>query len=385
MKEPKMDPLRLKQMCKMQIEVLHPDYEVVEIVPGGEFLYDPQVFWDWKPDCAWGQPEGSILISDIGGQQQPGWDPAMGHGALYRLHADNRLETIMAPGVGRQAGVFRPIIAPEGWGDWGGHIFFCSQIIPGRRGAVVDHMIYRLGPGDDKPHPVGVPPRSGSHGDGISGALLPGVFGRPGTPEEGLLLFFSMHNTTIYALRPDLSIEPWIVLDGVNGNPGPVMPYRLYYADPEIVGEENVLVIDGKWGASFGGESTHDYTPGQFRVVGKTVLPDPIPELEGGPCLRAPEGFGPLAGQCFRPENHGFISSVHWTEAEPEALPYSAEIVRRDADGKEYVFAINLQAGQNLIGFTNNRMIITNLRHSYSSGNFHEPDGSIYAIQYKGA
>ncbi|RJG00651.1 hypothetical protein D3878_02850 [Noviherbaspirillum sedimenti] len=383
MTEPMMDPVRLKQMCAMRVEVLDPDYEVVEIVAGGEFLYDPQVFWDWKPDNAWGKPEGSILISDIGGQQQPGWDPAMGHGALYRLHADNRLETIMAPGAGRQAGVFRPIIAPEGWGDWGGHIFFCSQIIPGRRGAVVDHMIYRLGPGDDKPHGFGIPPRAGSLGGGISGALMPGVFGRPGTPEEGLLLIISMHNCTIYAVRPDATIEPWIVMDGVNG-PGPLMPYRLYYADPEIAGEPNMLVVEGSWGTHFGVQN-RTYKPGHYRVVGRTVEPESVAALSGGMGHRAPAGFGHYAGQMFRPENHGFISSVHWTAAEPQALPYSAEIIRRDADGKEHVFATNLQAGQNLLGFTNNRLIITNVRHSYSSGNFHEPDGSIYAIQYKGA
>jgi hypothetical protein len=92
-----------------------------------------------------------------------------------------------------------------------------------------------------------------------------------------------------------------------------------------------------------------------------------------------------LAGDSFRPENNGFISSVHWTEGDAaRPLPYSSEIRRRDADGQEHVFASNLQAGQNLIGFCGNRMIVTNMGHSYSSGNFKHADGTMFAIRYKG-
>ncbi len=372
----------LKAMTEMRLQVHDPRYEAVEIVGAGEYLYDPQVFWDWNPDNVWATTPGSILISDIGGQPQPGWDPAMGHGAIYRLHADNRMETVMAPGDGRQAGVFRPMIAPAGWGDWGGHIFFCSQIVPGRRGAVMDHMVYRLAPGESRPHGFAIPPRSGTSGNGVSGALLPGVFGRPGTPEEGLFLFFSMHNCTVYAARPDGSVEPWIVMDGVNG-PGPLMAYRLFYAPESVVGEPDMLLIEGTWGTHFG-EQKHRFAPSHYRVVGRKVEPESVKAMAGGPGPIAPAAFGPFAGQMFRTEHNGFISSVHWTKGSRQALPYSDTIMRRDADGTEHMFASGIQAGQNLIGFAGDRMLITNLRHSYSSGDFHEPDGSLYAIRFKG-
>jgi hypothetical protein len=305
----------------------------------------------------------------------------MGHGALYRLHADNRFETIMAPGRGRQAGIFRPIIAPAGWGDWGGHIFFGSQIVPGRSGAVLDHMLYRLAPGESTPHPFAIFPRAGVRGDGISGALLPGVFGRPGTSEEGLLLVHSLHNCVIYAVRPDGSVTPWIIMDGVNG-PGPVMPYRLFYAPEFLVAERNFLVIEGQWGTSFGDQIRDKFTSGHFHVVGRTVNPDPVASLNGGIGPVAPEAFGPFAGQMFRTQDAGFLSAIHWTPAERKPLPYTTSIVRREADGSVHTFASQLQAGQNLIGFTANRMIITNLRHSYSTGDYHEPDGSIYEIRF---
>jgi len=303
----------LKRANPMRLEIHDPRFVAEEIIGPGENLYDPQVFWNWQPESNWGGEPDSILVSDIGGQKQPGWDPTMGHGALYRLHADNRLETIMAPGHGRQAGVFRPTIAPQGWGDWGGHIFFCSQIVPGRKGAVMDHMVYRLAPGETTPHPFAIPPRAGVQGGGMSGALLTGVFGRKGTPEAGLLLIHSNFNCTIYAVDPDGSVDPWIIMDGVNG-PGPLMPYRLYYAPESIVGERDMLVVEGPWGRK---RSDHpSYEPGYFRIKGQTLEPTSIEVLKGGSWPFAPEGFGPFAGQIFRPDHGGYLASLYWEEAE---------------------------------------------------------------------
>lgn len=378
----KFDAATLQEITKLKVELHDDRYEIEPIVGGGYFLYDPQVFWDWDSGYKgpWAGPDGSILISEIGGQPQPTTDWRMGHGGLYRLHADNHFETLMAPGSGRQCGVFRPMIAPPEWGQYSGHMFFCSQIAPHRRGAVMDHLVYRLAPGDDKPEVFCIPPRSGTRGGGVSGALLPGVFGRPGTPEAGLFLFFSMHNCTVYAARPDGSVEPYIVLDGQQS----VMPYRLFYADNALVGEKNMLVVAGKWGSAFGEQSTR-FEPGHYRINARTVDPQNIKALAGGPGHRAPKSFGPLAGDSFRPENNGFISSVHWTEGDvAQPLPYTSEIRRRDADGREHVFASKLQAGQNLIGFCGNRMIVTNMGHSYSTGNFKYPDGTVFAIRFKG-
>lgn len=387
MNKPHNGAIELAKLTNFKVELHDERYEFEPIVTGGDFLYDPQVFWNWADDGAhssWTGADGSILISDIGGQREPGVNWNLGHGGLFRLHADNTWETIVPHGQGHQAGVFRPIVAPEGWGNFGGHIFFGSQIVPHRRGALFDHMVYRLAPGDNTPNAFAIPPRSGKAGDGISGAMLMGVFGREGTLEEGLLLFFCMHNATIYAARPDGSVERYIVMDGADGNSGPLMPYRLFYADPQIVGEENVLVIEGKWNTNFGGEASHSFEPRHYRVEGRKVYPEVIKCLAGGAGLRAPAAFGPFGGDSFRPENNGFISSVHWTEGDDtKALPYTTEIFRRDADGREHLFASNIQAGQNLIGFAGDRMIVTNIGHSYSSGNFKEPDGTVFAIRPK--
>jgi len=287
----------------------------------------------------------------------------------------------VAHGSGRHGGVFRPTIAPKDWGDFGNHIFFGSQIVPHRRGALFDHVIYSLAPGENTPRAFAIPPRVGEGESSISGALVPGVFGRKGTAEEGLFLFFSMHNMTIYAARPDGSVEPYIILDGKEGRPGPCMPYRVYYADPALVGSENVLLVEGKWNSNFGGESGHVFRVASYRIHGREVDPTPVEALAGGPGFRAPSGFGAFAGDSFRPENNGYMSSINWTEGDASvSLPYTTEIIRRDRDGRETVFASKLQAGQNLIGFAGDRLIVSNMGHSYSSGNFKYPDGSIFAI-----
>lgn len=66
-----------------------------------------------------------------------------------------------------------------------------------------------------------------------------------------------------------------------------------------------------------------------------------------------------------------------------QPLLYSASIMRRDADGKEHVFVSYVQAGQNLIAFACDRMIVSNMGHSYSSGNFKNSDGEVFAVQPK--
>lgn len=380
-------PEELAAITEFKVQLHDDRYEFEAISTGGNFLYDPQVFWNWCGDGAnsqWAGPEGSLLISDIGGQRSPDLDWDIGHGALFRLLADNSWETIMPPGKGQQAGVFRPTIAPENWGDYGGHIFFGSQIVPHRRGALFDHILYSLAPGHEVPSAFAIPPRVGDGDRGISGALVPGCFGREGTPEEGLFLFFSMHNMTIYAARPDGCVEPYIRMDGCDGRPGPCMPYRVFYGDPAIVGAEDVLLVEGKWNSHFGGERGHVFRVASYRIQGREVDPAPVEALAGGPGFRAPAAFGALAGDSFRPENNGYMSSINWTKGDASAeLPYTTQIIRRDKHGREHVFASQIQAGQNLIAFTGDRLIVSNIGHSYSSGDFKYPDGSLFAIRPK--
>jgi hypothetical protein len=72
------------------------------------------------------------------------------------------------------------------------------------------------------------------------------------------------------------------------------------------------------------------------------------------------------------------------TPAGEAELPYDERIMRIDHQGHHHVFADNLQSGWNEIRFSGERMLLSSLRKSFSSGQYHEPDGSIHEIRFAG-
>jgi hypothetical protein len=65
-------------------------------------------------------------------------------------------------------------------------------------------------------------------------------------------------------------------------------------------------------------------------------------------------------------------------------LPYDAGIVRFDSVGTTHVFADQLQSGAPAVIFQEDRMLVSVVRKSYSTGEYHLPDGSLYEIIYTG-
>jgi len=65
-------------------------------------------------------------------------------------------------------------------------------------------------------------------------------------------------------------------------------------------------------------------------------------------------------------------------------LPYDSEIIRIDEKGERHVFARNLQAGYPGLLFQGDRLLVCRIGKSYSAGDYHYPDGSIYEIVYTG-
>jgi hypothetical protein len=100
----------------------------------------------------------------------------------------------------------------------------------------------------------------------------------------------------------------------------------------------------------------------------------------------APSEFGPLGGRrfiCRSGTGNGTNNSSQMNTG-VGVLPYDAEIVWYDDDGRAHVFASQLQTGSPSLIFQGNRMIVATVRMSYSTGQFHYPDGSIYEIVYSG-
>ena len=58
--------------------------------------------------------------------------------------------------------------------------------------------------------------------------------------------------------------------------------------------------------------------------------------------------------------------------------------MRTDSDGKPHVFADNFQGSSTLLVFDRTRLLMSFVGKSYSTGEYHHPDGSIYEIRYTG-
>jgi len=364
---------QIRRDCEFRLRLVDGGYTAREVIPPGDELYDPQV--------RWAEEDGSVVISDIGGQAEPGWDPEAGHGAIYRLRPDDSLATIVPKGMDGAAAPLRPMLAPRNFGAYGGHIFFVAQQHPGKGGAHKNHCVYRVGPGESKPVVFGRYPSSGTIGDGIAGAGMPGAFGREGSPDDGYFYCQSLMNCTIYRLDTSGGIEPYLVM----GPPlldRPCMPLFVEYA-PDYgpfapwAGE---LVVTSRT------TSYLDSAPARTDVHlfwldrnGPRVepLPESLPRI--GPI--APAEFGPFGGQMFTVDE-GSTNMLHTDidKSNAAALPYDGRILRVAPDGSVHTFADRIQGGSTTIVFSGSRMVIGSVRKSYSSGEYHEPDGSIYEI-----
>jgi hypothetical protein len=115
--------------------------------------------------------------------------------------------------------------------------------------------------------------------------------------------------------------------------------------------------------------------------VDPTPLPDdrvPAP-IEA---VVAPREFGPFAGELFWVDEGG-VDLNHVTMFDAP-LPYNAKLMRTDRQGKHHVFADTFQGSSTLLVFDKNRLIMSVLGKSYSTGDYHHPDGTIYEVSYTG-
>jgi len=369
----------LRDWCEPKVQVLEPGFAVREIIAPGDVLYDVQVFH--------AERDGSVLLGDIGGQPERGWDPTRGHGAIFRLRTDDELEPVMPVGKIGEAMVLCPLVAPDHFGTFGGDIMFVGQANPGRAGATRQHLVFRLPSGSDTPEVFAEPPHAGTAGDGVPGAMVTGVFGRPGTPHAGSFFVLSLMNRTIYRVGSDRSCEVFQTLDADVMDGRAVMPLMLFYATSHWGDLEGELILGGIPDTNFTQDAGKGLDLHYWRVsddrVEPAMLPDKVWGLTPGVVPVAPSGFGPFGGDAFV-SDEGSTNQMHVTIMPEGPLPYDAKIVRVDQDGRPHDFAVGFQGGAGSIVFAGDRLIYGQMRRSYSTGDYHEPDSSIYEIVYVG-
>ncbi len=367
-------PDDVRSDCEFRLRVVEPGFSTGEVIAAGTTLYDPMV--------GWFDPDGSMVFSDHGPQKEPGWDPAKGHGGIHRLYPDDHVEVVLP--VGSYDGMpFNIRRAPAWFGDWEGQIFFTSQSVAGRQGARSQHDIYRMAIGDSAPTRFAEIPRAGRINDGVPGALMIGGFGRKGTTEEGYYICNSMVNGVVYRIPPDGKAEPWIILDQP-AVPAPIQPYFISYAGPSWGSLEGKLLLAGRPGSNYTDDAPADHDLDYWVIDDGRVTSEPVHHEDMGLGMAevAPPEFGPFGGHTFW-VHHGSLNLMHVTKSPPSGpLKYDCKIFRIDLDGNTHLFADGIQGGWNEIRFDGPRLLMSLLRRSYSTGEYHEPDGSIYEIRY---
>jgi hypothetical protein len=253
-----------------------------------------------------------------------------------------------------------------------------------------------------------VVPDAGTLNGGKAGALVSPGWGLDGTREEGYLFVVSMFNCTMYRLDKYRGIWPWVIGDGEHGTPQ-FMPREVFRAPASWGRYEGELIVSGVLDHHFGtaapqpGEPPLVERPLRFKVtdngdsrvasleVVDEALPIPVSPNFGSadwvikPVSDrvAPAGFGSFGGHTFR-TTLGSVNLMQTTMMPDGPLPYDAQILTVDADGNEHVFADKLQAGYASLIFQGDRMLLGCIGKSYSTGDFHYPDGSLYEITYVG-
>ena len=199
----------------------------------------------------------------------------------------------------------------------------------------------------------------------------------------------SMMNCTIYTVGNKGRIEPWVTL-APPVTPAPMMPLDIQVA-PEWWGEyAGEYIVLGKMGASYIDDV--DFQAAEkprwlHYHMGRDGRIDPVPIPEAKvPALidavRAPEGFGPFGGDLFWVDEGGVDLNHVTTWDDP--VPHAGKVLRTDKQGKVHVFADQLQGSSTMLAFRDNALVMSVLGKSYSTWEYHHPDGSIYEIAWTG-
>jgi hypothetical protein len=373
----KLDYGWLQKEREFRLRPLEKGYSVREVIPAGDQLYDPQF--------GWLEADGSLIFSDIGGQERHGWEPSLGHGAILRLKPDDALEFLVRP---KDMGTYMPLCpvrAPANFGPWEGQMMLVGQSYPGRSGALKQHFVFKYAPGARRMEVFAEIPHSGTINNGVPGAAVTGGFGPAGSPQDGYFFVQSLMNCTVYRVDERGHIAPWLVLSPPTV-PQPIMPLDFQVAPPwwgDLAGQ---FILYGKAGQTYREDVDPTLRYRHYHVdLEGNVDPTPIPDANvPAPieAVKAPAEFGPFAGDLFWVDEGG-VDLNHVTMFDAP-LPYSAKLMRSDAQGRHHVFADNFQGSSTLLVFKGSRLLMSVLGKSYSTGDYHHPDGSIYEIRYTG-
>jgi hypothetical protein len=122
-----------------------------------------------------------------------------------------------------------------------------------------------------------------------------------------------------------------------------------------------------------------------YYVVENGILGS-APFATGNRMLAMPQriggNFGPLSGKLVY-SDHGSVNQSQSIYDNPP-LPYDGRLLYRNDNGDFLDLVTGLRGGRNDIIFTGDRLVISHWGKSYSTGEFHYPDGAIWELRWEG-
>ena len=321
------------------------------LVPPGE-LYDP----------LWMIPHnGTVWLNDDGGEEGDKGSRIMAVGK------DGTVSVVVA--LGRLLPTTGYDVAPQGFGEFGGHIFALAQPEVAAPGATKNHVIQRIDPKtEDVATVVCTLPDAGDANKGVSGFGVDARFGPVGSPFANTFFAATLYNNTVYQMTADGKCTPFVILDGkpwgsptgiafsADGQQMFVTAMQGSLLDAPVAGGGAILSVSAN-----GKVAEKPVVEGLARPMGIS---------------RAPASLGAYAGQLFITDVGGMEIPVPMTQA----LAADGKLYRATADGKPHLVASGF-INPTGIQFVDGEIWVADINGDFIAGKRELPDGSIVKIQ----
>ena len=324
------------------------------LVPPGQ-LYDP--LWMLPQD-------GAVWLNDDGGEEGEKGS------RIVSIGQDGTLSAIV--GLGRLLPTTGFDIAPEGFGDFGGHIFALAQARVSVEGATANHVIQRVDPKTDEVATVVCTlPGTGEVNQGISGFGVDARFGPADSPFANKFFAVTAYNNTIYQMTSDGTCAPFVTFNGkLKGSPTGL----------EFAADGQTMLVTLTRGSLL--EPSSERTGVIVRVapdgtVDENLLVEGLSQPMG--LARAPKSFGPYAGQWFVAD----VGNIQVPVPMTQALEADGKLYRVTPEGELQLVASGFfnPAGVRFIG---DALWVTDINGDFIAGKRELPDGFIVKIQSSG-
>jgi hypothetical protein len=258
-------------------------------------------------------------------------------------------------------------VAPDGFGDYAGHLYVLTQPRVGPLGIGVNHLVQRIEINNGAPEVVCELP---ALEDGRQASVgTQAKFGPDDSPFENRLFTVTLGNNTVYQTTADGICSPFVTFSGAtHGQP--------FYVTFTPDGQTMLVSLGAP--LSMGAAAPNE-NPGQIAQVSGdgTIGSEFFASGLGRPAgmAFAPEGFGTYGGQLFV----STVGSLEIPVPMTQQLKRDAQVVRIAPDGSQHVVADGFINPMD-IKFVHGRLIVGDINGDFIAGGREVPDGFVVEI-----